>query len=111
MVPGPAVHPDLAAPTPLPGANRDGAALSVNVGLGQRERFTDPQASTPEHDEHAAQPDPLGPVARGSHHCDDLLDVRRVRRIAKALVPRRAAPMEAGQRCGRPTPPGVFQQS
>src|SRR5450755_1225284 len=54
MVPGPAVHPDLAPPSALPGANEDGAALSVKVGLGQRERFADPQPGAPSHDDHAA---------------------------------------------------------
>jgi hypothetical protein len=54
MVPGPTVHPDLAPPAAFPGANEDRAALSVKVGLGQRERFADPQPGAPQHDDHAA---------------------------------------------------------
>ena len=47
VVPGPAVHPDLAAPAALPGANENSAALPVKIGLGQRERFADPQPGAP----------------------------------------------------------------
>jgi len=54
MLPGPAVHSDLAPPAALPGADQDGAALSVKVGLCQRERFADPQPGSPQHDDHAA---------------------------------------------------------
>jgi hypothetical protein len=32
---GPAVHPDLASSPALTGANHDGAAVSVKIGLGQ----------------------------------------------------------------------------
>ena len=35
----------------------------VKVGLGQRERFADPQPGSPQHDDHAAEPDRVGPVA------------------------------------------------
>jgi hypothetical protein len=42
MLPRPAVHPNLAPPAALPGANQDRAALPVEIGLGQRERFADP---------------------------------------------------------------------
>jgi hypothetical protein len=42
----------------------------------------------------------------GSHHRDDLFDGRRVRRQAKALMERHAAPVKARKGCGdgrRPT--------
>ena len=93
------------------GADQHGAALAVKIGLGQRERFADPQPGTPEHDDQAAQPDRLGSVSRGSHHGDDLLHGWRVRRIAKTLVAGHAALVKAGQGRRRPAAPGTIQQS
>jgi hypothetical protein len=43
LLPRPAVHSDFAPLTTLAGANQDGAALAVKVGLAQRERLADPQ--------------------------------------------------------------------
>ena len=45
-----------AAPTALTAPHQQRAATRIEVGLGKRERLTEPQASAPEHDDQAAQP-------------------------------------------------------
>jgi hypothetical protein len=57
-----------------------------------------PQANTPEHDDQRAQPAPVDAVAGVAHHGDDLLDRRRIGRLADPLVARRATSMELRQR-------------
>jgi hypothetical protein len=54
MIPAPAVHAHLATPAALPGAHHNGAAGSVKVGLGEVERFADPQSGPPEDDDQRA---------------------------------------------------------
>ncbi|HEY1517509.1 MAG TPA: hypothetical protein VGF91_13895 [Solirubrobacteraceae bacterium] len=49
-----AIHPDLAALAAFPGPDQHSAPVAVKVGLGQGERFADPQPGTPEHDDQAA---------------------------------------------------------
>ena len=66
LLPRPAVHPDLAPATALPGTDQHCAALAVKVGLSQRERLADPQTGTPEHDDQPAQPDRLRSFPRGA---------------------------------------------
>ena len=46
--------PDLATPATLAPADQNGPALTVKIGLGQRERFADPESGAPEHHDHAA---------------------------------------------------------
>jgi hypothetical protein len=41
LIPGPVIHPDLAAPATLPAADEDGASRSVKVTLGEVERLAD----------------------------------------------------------------------
>ena len=50
----------------LPVADHDRAADCVQVGLGQRQRFADPKAGAPQHDDQAAEPIPSAssPAAR-----------------------------------------------
>ena len=60
------------------------------------------QTRAPQDDNQAAQPLAVEAVAGGPRHGDDFLDRRRVRGIAHALVPRRAAGMESGHGRGRP---------
>src|ERR671935_216983 len=76
LLPGPVVHPHLAAP--------------AKVGLGERERLADAQASAPEHDDQAAQPAAVDGVAGVAHHGDDLLDRGRVGGVTHPLLVRRA---------------------
>ena len=58
----------------------------------------------------AAQPDPVGVIPGGAHDRDDLLDRRRVRRIAQTLVAGRAAFVEARERRRRPAPASTIQR-
>jgi hypothetical protein len=66
LLPGPAVHTNLAALAALPVSNEDRAANRVKVGLGERERFADPEASAPQDDDQRTKPDAAGiiPAAR-----------------------------------------------
>jgi hypothetical protein len=111
LLPGPSVHPDLAAFAAFAVPNQDRASVGVEVALVQGERFADPQAGAPQHDDQAAQTDRAGVITGGAHHSDDLLDCRRISRISLPLVARRSALVEAGQRRRRAlTAAGVQQQ-
>jgi hypothetical protein len=76
------------------------AAARVQVGLGERERLVDAQAGSPQHDDQAAQPAAVHAVAGAAHDGHDLLDRRRVRRVAHPLVARRPSGVELRQRGG-----------
>jgi hypothetical protein len=95
-LPCPTVHPDLTAPTALPVSDLDRAPDPVQIALGQRKRFADPQPSAPQHHDHAAEPDSVGVITSSAHDGDDLLDRRRVRWISKPLVARRSASVVPG---------------
>jgi hypothetical protein len=57
------------------------------------------------------KPHCLKPIPRGSHHRDDRLHARRVRRVPKALGARNPALVKAQQSRGRPVAPSTIQQS
>jgi len=100
LLPRPVVHPHLAAPAALAAPHQQRTAPRVQVGLGQRERLTDPQASTPQHDDEPAQPAAVDAVAGVAHHGDDLLDRGRIGGVAHPFVARRPAGVELRQRGG-----------
>jgi hypothetical protein len=52
----------------------------------------------PQDDDQPAQPATVDAIAGAVHHGDDLLDRRRVGRVAHPLVARRTAGMEVRQR-------------
>ncbi len=54
--PGPAVHPDLTTLVTLAVPDEDAAAVGVQIGLVERERFADPQPGPPQHHDDPAQP-------------------------------------------------------
>ena len=110
LLPRPVVHPDLAAPAALATPHQQRPAARVQVGLGERERLADPQAGPPQHDDQAAQPLAVHAVARLAHDGHDLLDRRRVGRVAHPLVARRATRVELRQRGGRATATGGIEQ-
>ena len=110
LLPRPVVHPDLAASPALAAPYQQRAAARVQVGLGERERLVDPQAGSPEHDDQAAQPVAVHAVSGAAHHCHDLLDRRRVGRVADPLVAGRATRVELRQRGGRATAAGGIEQ-
>ena len=70
----------------------------------------DAQPGAPEHDDQPAQPPAVAPVAGGAHDGDDLLDGRRIGRVAHALVARRAAGVEPGHRRRRAAATGGIEQ-
>jgi hypothetical protein len=72
LLPGPVVHPHLAAPAALAAPHQQRPAPRIEVGLGERERLADPQASAPEHDDQPAQPEAVDAVTSVAHHADDL---------------------------------------
>ena len=111
VLPGPAVHADLAPFAAFSSSHKHRATRAVEVALGQRERFADPQTGTPEHDNHAAQAHAIWVNACGAHHGDDLLDGRRVGRVAQTLVARRSVLMKAGQRRRRAACPAQSSSS
>jgi hypothetical protein len=47
-LPGPLVHPNHPSLAALPGTNEHRARLRVQIGLGERERLTDPQTGAPQ---------------------------------------------------------------
>jgi hypothetical protein len=98
LLPGPVVHPDLAAPAALAAAHEQRSAPPIQVCFGERECLVNPQAGAPEHDDQRAQPAAVDAVAGVAHHGDDLLDRRRIGRVADPVVARRPAGMEVRQR-------------
>jgi hypothetical protein len=70
----------------------------------------DAQAGAPQHDDESAQPSSVDAGAGVSHDGDDLGDRRRVGRVALALVARRAAGVEAGQRGRRARAAGSIEK-
>src|SRR5215207_7012913 len=97
LFPGPVVHADLAAAAALAAPHEQRSAARVEVGLGERERLADAQAGAPQHDDQAAQPVAVDAVAGAAHDGHDLLDRRRVGRVAHPLVARRPAGVELRQ--------------
>ena len=62
--------------------------IDPKAKLLERERFGDPEPGAPEEDDQSTEPHALHAVPGGSHHRDDLLDARRIRRVAKTFVAR-----------------------
>jgi hypothetical protein len=76
LLPGPTVHPDFATLIALAVAHEHRAPTRIQIALGQRERFADPQPRTPQDDDQTAQPDAVCIIADDSHDSDNLLDGR-----------------------------------
>ena len=108
MPSGPSRPPAVYRPCHAERASEPRSGLrSVSV---KRQCLTDPKTGTPQHDDDPAEPYTLRALACGTHHPDDLLDRRRVRRIDQPFVAPREPPVEAGQGCGRSAPAGTVQQ-
>jgi hypothetical protein len=101
---------DLSATAALAATNQDSAALLVQIGFGQTERLADPQPGAPEQDDQRTEPVTVGTVASPAHHRDDLVDRRRVSRIAKPLVARRSPVVIAWHRRRGAATTGSVQQ-
>jgi len=102
LTPCPAIHADLAAAAALSLSHQHRAPGPVQISLGEIERFADPQPSTPEDDDQCAQPRTIGATTGCAHHGHDLLDGRRIRRVALTLVPWRPPVVIARHRGRRP---------
>jgi hypothetical protein len=105
LFPAPLVHADLAPAAALAAADKDRSAPLVEVILCERERFLVRQAGAPEDDDHRAHAPAVTVILGVTHDRHDLVDGRRVGRVAHALVARRPAGVIAGQRGRRATAP------
>jgi hypothetical protein len=102
---------DLAAAAALAAAHEQCAATVVEVRLVEGERLVDPKSRSPLHDDQAAQPAAMAPVTGRAHDRDDLLDGRRICRVAVSLVAWWAAGVESRHRRRQsPATGGVEQQ-
>jgi hypothetical protein len=61
-IPGPVIHPDLAAPAALAAADEDGASGSVEVALGEVKRLADSQTGTPQDHHQRPQASAVRPI-------------------------------------------------
>ena len=82
----PLVHADLAPTTALAAADEDRATARIEVGFRKRQRLLDPKPAAPKDDDHGAEPSAVAISANLAHHGDDLLDRRRVGRVAQSFV-------------------------
>lgn len=98
LVPAPLVHADLAAFVVFAVTHEDRAARLVKVAFLERQRFADPQAGAPQHDDQSADAMAVRRRAGAAHDEHDLFDRRRVGGVAHALVARRTATVMARQR-------------
>lgn len=110
LLPGPAVHSDLAAFAAFPATDEDRPTRVIEIGLDQRKSLADPQTGAPQHNDQAPQPQTIGTIPRSTHHRDDLLDGRRVRRVAQPLIPRRMASVKAPKRGRRAAAARAIEQ-
>jgi hypothetical protein len=110
LIPGPAVHPDLAALPALAPPNQHRTAQTVEIRFGKVECLADPEPGAPQHHDQGTQPCTVWTVAGGAHDGDDLLDRGRIGRVAEALVARGSPLVIAGHRGRRAAMTGSIQQ-
>lgn len=91
-----------------PDQNR--STLLLQFGLGQRERLVDPQPGPPQHNDQPVDAIAVPDVGSVPHYRDDLIDHRRVSRVALALVPGRPTGVKVRQRRRRATTAGSIEQ-
>lgn len=84
---------------------------SAQIGLGQRERFADPQPDAPQKGDQRTGPVRVGTRSGLSHHEDGLLNRRWVRGAASSFVRQRASGGMARGRCWGSQPAGDVHQS
>jgi hypothetical protein len=81
-------------------ADEQRTAAAIKVRFAEGEGLVDAKAGSPQHNDQSAKPTTLDTIARATHDRDDLRDIRRIARIAPALVARRTTSTKAGH--GRP---------
>jgi len=104
LLKAPLVHPGLASLIALAMADQQRASALVDVGLAQRERFRDPQATAPQDRDQRTDPEAVAVTAGLAHDLHDLLRPRWIGRILHSLVAGRATGQKPGGRDGRPPP-------
>jgi hypothetical protein len=65
LVPGPTIHPDLAAFAAFAVPHKNRPANGIEICFREGERFADSQAGTPQNDDQGPEPDAVGIVLRG----------------------------------------------
>ncbi len=110
LVPGPTIHPDLAAFAAFAVPHKNRPAPGIEICFREGERFADSQAGTPQNDDQGPEPDAVGIVSGCPHDRDDLLDRGRIGRVSQAFVTWRAALVEARERGWRPTPASTVER-
>jgi hypothetical protein len=70
---------------PLPRRTKDRATVRVEIALAERQRLLDTEPTAPEDADHGAQASAVAIISNLAHHGDDLLDRRRVGRVAPPL--------------------------
>jgi hypothetical protein len=98
LLPAPIVHAGFTSLAALSAADEKGAAIGVEVCLGQVQSLADTKPGPPQSDDQAAYPRAVNAVAGLAHHRHDLLDSRWVGRVAQSLVPGRASGVIARER-------------
>jgi hypothetical protein len=82
----------------------------IEIAFVEREGLLDAQTGAPHDHDQPAQTPAVRSVARGTHHRDDLFDLRRIGRIAQTLVAWSMAGVKARQRGRRSTSTGTIEQ-
>jgi hypothetical protein len=90
--------PNLASATALALADKQRAAARLEVPFVEVERLLDAQPGAPQDHDQPADPIAADAIAGSAHDSNDLLDPRRIGRVAHPLVPRRTAEMELRER-------------
>ena len=90
LLPAPIVHAGLAPLVALAVANEEGAALRIEICLGQCQCLADPESRSPKHDDKAADSSTMTAIVGLAHHRHDLLNPGWIGRVAQSLVTRRA---------------------
>jgi len=97
-LPTPIVHAHFAAASALAASDDQRPASLIEIALSEIERLLDAQPGPPEDHDETAEPAAVHAVSGGVHDGDDLLDLRRMGRVAQTLVTRRAASVESRHR-------------
>jgi hypothetical protein len=86
----------------LAASDQQRAAAGIEVALGKGQSFIDPKAGSPQDHDQRPKAAPMRPITGGAHHGDDLLDLRRIGRVAVPLVAGHLADVEARHGSWRP---------
>src|SRR3954469_5796871 len=100
LLEAPIVHPDLATPTALAATHQHRPAAPLEVELSQIERLLDAKPGAPQDHDQATGTVAVQPVAAATHHLDDLLRARRIRRVTPTLAARTASARYPGTAAG-----------